>query len=337
MTEADYRGDIVMLYFGYTFCPDVCPTTLANVADVLKRLGPDAERVRLLFVTVDPDRDTLPVLADYVKSFAPQIEGLRGDPDQIASLARRYRIAYSVTPATATHPYEVTHGSAIYVFDGSGAARLLIPSLGSAAGDVAGVTIDIRRLVNAGQSVRPVQLAHGVRLSARLLQFYLSATHRARFRATARARIRASAIKAMIGSDHRVLALLAGRAAHGKARRERTAVLKAQGDGNRASRRRGGGRRHAHEVVSAGREFDFAVRGHGNAVDHLHPLLAVVVDAAMDHEGAASGRGGADKCARPSGRVRQDEISGRRARRDDEAQPRLAYCEPRLLRPRRRI
>ena len=150
VTEADYRGDIVMLYFGYTFCPDVCPTTLANVADVLKRLGPDAERVRLLFVTVDPDRDTLPVLADYVKSFAPQIEGLRGDPDQIASLARRYRIAYSVTPATATHPYEVTHGSAIYVFDGSGAARLLIPSLGSSAGDVAGVTIDIRRLVNAG-------------------------------------------------------------------------------------------------------------------------------------------------------------------------------------------
>ena len=71
VTEADYRGRIVMLYFGYTFCPDVCPTTLANVADILKRLGPDAERVRLLFVTVDPDRDTLPVLADYVKNFAP--------------------------------------------------------------------------------------------------------------------------------------------------------------------------------------------------------------------------------------------------------------------------
>ena len=147
VTEADYRGRIVMLYFGYTFCPDVCPTTLANVADILKRLGPDAERVRLLFVTVDPDRDTLPVLADYVKNFAPQIDGLRGDSDQIASLARRYRIAYSVTPATGTRPYEVTHGSAIYVFDGTGAARLLIPSLGSTASDVAGVTADLRRLV----------------------------------------------------------------------------------------------------------------------------------------------------------------------------------------------
>ena len=162
VTEADYRGRIVMLYFGYTFCPDVCPTTLANVADILKRLGPDAERVRLLFVTVDPDRDTLPVLADYVKNFAPEIDGLRGDPDQIAALARRYRVAYSVTPATGRRPYEVTHGSAIYVFDAAGAARLLIPSLGSTAGDVAGVTADLRRLVEDGNSPG---------LLARLMQF----------------------------------------------------------------------------------------------------------------------------------------------------------------------
>ena len=162
VTEADYRGDIVMLYFGYTFCPDVCPTTLANVADILKRLGPDAERVRLLFVTVDPDRDTLPVLADYVKSFAPRSTDCAAIPDQIAALARRYRIAYSVTPATATHPYEVTHGSAIYVFDATGAARLLIPSLGSTAGDIAGVTADLRRLVEHDNSPG---------LFARLMQF----------------------------------------------------------------------------------------------------------------------------------------------------------------------
>ena len=149
MTEADYDGRVVMLYFGYTFCPDVCPHDTREHHDdlILKRLGPDAERVRLLFVTVDPDRDTLPVLADYVKNFAPQIDGLRGDFDQIASLARRYRIAYSVTPATGTRPYEVTHGSAIYVFDATGAARLLIPSLGSTAGDIDGVTADLRRLI----------------------------------------------------------------------------------------------------------------------------------------------------------------------------------------------
>jgi protein SCO1 len=162
VTEADYRGRIVMLYFGYTFCPDVCPTTLANVADILKKLGPDAERVRLLFVTVDPNRDTLPVLADYVKNFAPEIDGLRGDSDQLASLARRYRVVYSVTPATGTHPYEVTHGSAIYVFDATGAARLLISSLATTGVDVAGVTADLRGLIEA---------AHPPGLMARLMQF----------------------------------------------------------------------------------------------------------------------------------------------------------------------
>ncbi len=136
-----------MLYFGYTFCPDICPTTLANVAEILNQLGPEAEHVRVLFVTVDPDRDTAPVLAAYVKNFAPQIEGLRGTPDQLEALARRYRIAYSVTPETKDHPYEVTHSSAIYVFDASGAARLLVSSLGTAEPDVAGTAADLKQLV----------------------------------------------------------------------------------------------------------------------------------------------------------------------------------------------
>lgn len=147
VTQADYRGDIVLLYLGYTNCPDVCPTTLANVADILKRLGPEADHIRMLFVTVDPNRDTLPILAQYVKNFAPQIEGLRGTPDQLAALARRYRLLYSVTPATADHPYEVTHSSAIYVFDGTGAARLLIPSLATTKPDIAGTAADLRRLI----------------------------------------------------------------------------------------------------------------------------------------------------------------------------------------------
>lgn len=147
VTAADYRGRIVMVYFGYTFCPDVCPTTLSNVANILTRLGPDAKHVRVLFVTVDPNRDTPPVLAAYVKHFAPQIEGLRGTPDELAALARRYRVAYSVTPESKNHPYEVTHGSAIYVFDGSGAIRLLVASLASAKPDLAGTAADLRRLV----------------------------------------------------------------------------------------------------------------------------------------------------------------------------------------------
>jgi protein SCO1/2 len=146
--QNNYVGYVTMLYFGYTFCPDVCPLTLSNVANILTRLGSQASHVRLLFVTVDPTRDTLPVVAQYAAAFAPQVVGLRGTPDQLAWLARRYRIEYSVTPATVGHPYAVTHSSAIYVFDQTGAARLLIPSLASQHPDFAGVTADLRRLIN---------------------------------------------------------------------------------------------------------------------------------------------------------------------------------------------
>lgn len=147
VTEADYRGRAVMLYFGYTHCPDVCPTTLANLSTVLDRLGGEAEQVRILFVTVDPDRDTLPLLADYVRSFAPQIDGLRGTPDQLAALARRYRVVYSVSPAADGHPVEVSHSGAIYLFDRSGKARLLLPPVGGKPAEIEAVAADLRRLI----------------------------------------------------------------------------------------------------------------------------------------------------------------------------------------------
>jgi protein SCO1/2 len=147
VTQADYRGKIVLLYFGYTNCPDVCPATLSNVHDVLSRLGREAHNVRVLFVTVDPNRDTPRLLAEYVKNFGTEMVGLRGTPDELAALARRYRVVYSVTPASENHPYEVTHSSAIYVFDGAGAARLIVASLASTTPDVAGTTADLKRLV----------------------------------------------------------------------------------------------------------------------------------------------------------------------------------------------
>jgi protein SCO1/2 len=150
VTAADYRGKIVLLYLGYTNCPDVCPTTLANLASVLRRLGSDANHVRILFVTVDPNRDTPQVLKEYVENFAPQIDGLRGTADQLEALARRYRLVYSVEPETKDHPYEVTHSSAIYVFDGSGAARLLIASLSTTTPDIPGTAADLKRLAEAG-------------------------------------------------------------------------------------------------------------------------------------------------------------------------------------------
>jgi protein SCO1/2 len=100
----------------------------------------------MLFVTVDPNRDTATLLAAYAKNFGSEIDGLRGTPDQLAAIARRYRVVYSVTPATEDHPYQVTHSSAIYVFDGSGAARLIVASLSSTTPDIAGTTADLQRL-----------------------------------------------------------------------------------------------------------------------------------------------------------------------------------------------
>lgn len=146
-TQADYRGQIVLLYFGYTNCPDLCPTTLSDIGDIVGALGPDGEHVRILFVTVDPNRDAAKTLTTYVSNFSNRIDGLRGTPDQLAALARRYRVAYSVTPATNGRPYEVTHSPAIYVFDGSGAARLIIASLASTTPRIPGTTADLKRLV----------------------------------------------------------------------------------------------------------------------------------------------------------------------------------------------
>jgi len=126
----DYRGRAVILYFGYTNCPDACPTTLSDLATVLKRLGPKADDVRVLFVSVDPDRDTLPVLKTYVTAFAPQIDGLRGGADAVARLARRYRVTYRVDPGP---PYEVMHSDSVFFFDARGRARTVATSVADAA------------------------------------------------------------------------------------------------------------------------------------------------------------------------------------------------------------
>lgn len=136
----EYRGRVVILYFGYTHCPDVCPATLANLSDVLRKLGPEAEKVRVLFVTVDPDRDTLTMLKQFTTAFAPQIDGLRGTPNELAGLARRYRVAYAVTKAPE---YQVTHTSAVFIFDERGRARLVTLD----TNDTAGLTEDVKRII----------------------------------------------------------------------------------------------------------------------------------------------------------------------------------------------
>ncbi|WP_293326462.1 SCO family protein [Parvibaculum sp.] len=146
VTEADYRGEAVLLYFGYTFCPDVCPTTLSHISNILDRMGKSADDVRVLFVTVDPNRDTLPDLKRYADAFAPQVDALRGTPNELAALAKRYRVAYTVRPAKDDSEYEVSHGSAVYVFDGEGRIRLLFSSLSRAQPDMDGMTADLERL-----------------------------------------------------------------------------------------------------------------------------------------------------------------------------------------------
>ncbi len=147
VTAADFKGKIAVLFFGYTHCPDICPATLINLTDMLKKLGDKADDVRVLFVTVDPGRDTLSVLKQYTDSFASQVVGLRGTPNQLANLAKRYRVAYSVTPAHDGKPAEVSHGAAVYVFNREGDVQLLFTGLALPNTRLGPLTDDLRAMV----------------------------------------------------------------------------------------------------------------------------------------------------------------------------------------------
>ncbi|WEN14429.1 SCO family protein [Rhodanobacter sp. AS-Z3] len=125
VTGADYRGKVTLLYFGYTHCPDVCPLTLAQLHVVMQRLGPLADDARILFVSVDPARDTPAVMHAYVRAFDKHAVGLVGDARSVEALSKRYRSAFTREPGDAAGNYEVSHSSAIYVFDRDGHARVL--------------------------------------------------------------------------------------------------------------------------------------------------------------------------------------------------------------------
>jgi protein SCO1/2 len=132
-TLADWKGKVVVLFFGFTQCPDVCPTTLATLADVMKRLGPDADRVQVLFVTLDPERDTPAVIAPYVTAFDPRFVGLYGDRDQTEKVQ-----------GSTAGTYTIDHTAASYAIDRDGRLRLYIRHAQSAE-DVAA---DLRRLIS---------------------------------------------------------------------------------------------------------------------------------------------------------------------------------------------
>lgn len=120
VTDADYRGHWMLVYFGYTFCPDVCPTELQTIAAALDKLGPDAAKVAPLFITVDPARDTPAVLAKYVALFGHGIVGLTGTPEEIAAVARAFRVYYAKAPVGGSATYLMDHSSFLYLLDPKG-------------------------------------------------------------------------------------------------------------------------------------------------------------------------------------------------------------------------
>jgi protein SCO1/2 len=124
---SDYRGKLVVLYYGYTFCPDVCPTTLAEVTKAVQALGKKAEDVQVIMVTVDPERDTPERMAEYMAFFNPSFVGLSGTPDQIAEAATPFGIYYQKHEGTPASGYLVDHTATVNVLDREGRMRLVWP------------------------------------------------------------------------------------------------------------------------------------------------------------------------------------------------------------------
>ncbi|HEY2816016.1 MAG TPA: SCO family protein [Casimicrobiaceae bacterium] len=125
-TLADFRGKAVVVFFGYTQCPDVCPTTLAALAEAMKQLGPDADRVQVLFITVDPDRDTADLLGKYVPAFDRRFLGLRGNAEETERAAKEFKILYQKQPGTSPGSYTMDHSAGTFIFDPQGRLRLYV-------------------------------------------------------------------------------------------------------------------------------------------------------------------------------------------------------------------
>ena len=146
VTAQDYRGEVVLLFFGFTSCPDVCPTTLARLSAVRRGLPEElASRLRILFVSVDPQRDSPADLAAYTDAFGERITGLTGDMKALRALNRRYRVTFGYGAADAQGNYEVSHSGAVFAFGPEGAARVLIRDRDSREA----VMADLRRLAAA--------------------------------------------------------------------------------------------------------------------------------------------------------------------------------------------
>lgn len=125
-TMADFKGKVVVVFFGYTQCPDVCPTTMAELADVKKQLGKDGDKLQALFISIDPERDTPEVLKAYMENFDPGFLALRPAPDQVPELARQFKIYTKKVEGKTPTSYTMDHSAGSYVYDTQGRVRLFV-------------------------------------------------------------------------------------------------------------------------------------------------------------------------------------------------------------------
>lgn len=149
VTQDAFKGKIPLVFFGYANCPDICPTTMARLAQVTSLLGDEANDVRILFISVDPHRDTPELLQAYVGAFDNEHAiGLSGTPSQIESLARRYRVSYQImAPANPDSPnYDVSHSKGVFVFDRQGRIDQLVTDI-EAPGSIEALTTALRKLI----------------------------------------------------------------------------------------------------------------------------------------------------------------------------------------------
>jgi protein SCO1/2 len=124
-TLQDFAGKVTVVFFGFTQCPDVCHTSLAELSQVMEKLGPDADRVQVLMITVDPERDTAEILKQYVTTFDPRFLGLTGTPEQIKQAAASFKAYYAKVPTENGKNYTMDHTAAFYLLDGKGDSRVL--------------------------------------------------------------------------------------------------------------------------------------------------------------------------------------------------------------------
>ena len=141
-TLADFRGKVVVVFFGYTHCPDVCPTTLVELKQVMQALGPDADKVQVVFITLDPERDTQQVLAQYVPAFDSRFLGMFADPATTLKTAKDFKVYFEKRAGTTPGSYTIDHTAASFAFDPRGRLRLYVKT-----DSVGTLTNDIRTLL----------------------------------------------------------------------------------------------------------------------------------------------------------------------------------------------